>query len=274
MAGASVYFEEPVFELSVLNSFGIPLTLKFNNLIATASDGGQSLAITGSAVDDSIVFNSPSLAQVGIGQSTLITLDKNTSNIRDIIAMPPTQMIFDVQVGTNTNQDRIPDNHVTDSSKFSIDLNVIIPMYGRVKNLVMQDTTDFNIKIDSVKELEYLDYVTLYFVTENDFPVEVGLQVYFMTDSFEVIDSLISPYSKLIQPGQVNAITGKVDKSTTDFTKIVMTKERFENLTSSTKLLIKGILETKDNGNTSVKFYSNYGIRFKLGVVGNGTFKL
>ena len=260
MFGAEVYFEEPSIALNIENSFGIPIRIILSEKTAVNTNDNEQLILSGSAVDDSIMLNYPSLSQVGQYVETNIVLDNNTSNLSDLLAMMPNQFIFEMDAKSNSSGDTNDINFLLDTSAFKVDLELSIPFYGRISNLVLQDTVDFE-----MVDFDEAEYAIFHLVTENSFPADIGLQLYFLDESYTVLDSLIEPYTELFKSSVVDN-NGDVISNTTEYLKIQVTKEKLYGLTDATKLLIKASLETYNNGNTLVKIYSDYEFAVNLGV--------
>ncbi len=260
MFGAEVYFEEPTFNLNVENSFGIPICVELTEKLAVKTSQNTQIELTGSAVDDSIDIAYPNLSQTGQYASTLITLDKNTSNIADVLSTMPDQGIFQVKSKANPSGDTTVSNFLLDTSKIKIDLDMTVPFYGRILSLVLQDTVDL-----TLQDFDQAEYAIFHLVTENSFPADIGLQLYFMDDNYVVLDSLIKPYISIFESAQVDD-TGDVVANTKAYHKIQVDKASLYQLSNASKLMIQASLVTANDGNTPVRIYTDYDFFVQLGL--------
>ena len=151
-------------------------------------------------------------------------------------------------------------NFLLDTSKIKIDLDMTVPFYGRIVNLVLQDTVDF-----TMVDFDQAEYAIFHLVTENSFPADIGLQIYFADDSYNILDSLVKPNADLFESAQVDQ-NGDVVQNTKAYLKIEVDKNSLYQLTNANKLIIRATLITADDGTTPVKIYTDYDFFVNLGV--------
>lgn len=252
-------FENPQANFIIQNSFGMPIALNLTSFRSKSYvNAPYDVNIWG--ITNPIVINYPNFSQIGDSALTQIHLDKNNSNIHDAINTAPKYFICDVNglsnpaVGTNTN-------FVTDKSAFNVNMEIELPLYGRSWDFIVQDTmnVDFGLNLENVK--------TIYFRinTQNAFPADARIQVYFLDMNDIIIDSLMTPLQQVVAaapvgPGPEYRTTTSVHK----LTETMFTGERVKKLENVNKVIVKGYLNTTDcinSGSTQfVKFYSDYGL--------------
>ena len=171
--------------------------------------------------------------------------------------------MYTMDVISNPDGDTNAVNFITDSCFFKVDVDVSIPLYGKIKGLALVDTIEFQLE-----KYDEAEYAILHLVTENSFPADIGLQMYFLDEDEEIIDSLLKPYQDIFKAAVVND-NGDVIANTSEYVKLQITKDKLYNLQLAEKVILKGLLQTSNNGETAVRIYSNYDFKVQLGVQTN-----
>ncbi|MCH8903240.1 MAG: hypothetical protein IIA45_04935 [Bacteroidetes bacterium] len=268
----SVMFENPTIDIYIDNSYGFPITANFNILNAINNNGVVTNLIMPGSLNDSIVLNYPLYPAVGDLERTTINMDKNNSNLSQVIATSPYSIRYGVSVVGNSagNQGNI--DFVTDSSYISVSVDVAFPLHGRITSIVVQDTFDLNIQL-----LEVIQYATFVLVTENGFPLDVGLQLIFVDsvgpNNYIHIDSLFDSDENLLVSGTIDG-NGRVNNPSTKRTEVFYNQTRFAEIKKANKLILKARLSSIDNGTTPIKLYSDYFVQVNLGIKAGFKFDL
>jgi hypothetical protein len=200
----------------------------------------------------------------------LIQLDTlNFPAIRNIISEFPKWVYLKADAVMNPSSLPAQYNFVTDTSRFSMDLEVELPMWGRATWWVLQDTTDFNLADyykDSVPDLENLDWVKLHINILNGLPTEAGLQM-FLCDSNYIVKGVVfpTPTMEIIQSGVLGQ-SGKVISPTRKISDFTYRGDSLQYLLDVRKILFRGYVHTTNVGTTNVRFYDDYAIDVKVGV--------
>jgi hypothetical protein len=252
-------FENPKAHFYIQNSFGMPIALNLSSFRSKSYvNPPYDVNITG--ITNPIVISYPNFSQIGDSALTQIHLDKTNSNINDAINTAPKLFIVDVAGlsnpagGTNTN-------FVTDKSAFNVNMEIELPLYGKSWDFIVQDTlnVNFGIDLDNVKKIYFR------INTQNAFPAEARMQVYFIDPDNIIIDSLMTPLQQVVAAAPVGP--GPDYRTTTSVHKLTETMfegERVKRLANVEKVIVKGYLNTTNcysSGSTQlVKFYSDYGL--------------
>ena len=77
-------------------------------------------------------------------------------------------------------------------------------MIGRFRNLRFSETYDFD-----GSDLEEAEYALFKLSSSNGFPISASMQLYFVDDSFNLIDSLIYEDREVLEAGIIDT-SGKV----------------------------------------------------------------
>lgn len=270
----SMYFEDPKLNIYVNNGCGMPIRLTFDLLRAqSAVNPPFQVDVTGSGVPTvsnpwDIAY--PSFAQ--LGQTIQSTLQLNNSNtntgsngIRDAVNIAPHWVTYHANALSNPSGNPLTDqNFVLDTSRFSIDAEVELPLYGRAWDFRLQDTLDFSFGDD----VDILEWVLFKINTDNGFPVDASMQVYFADSNYTKIDSLLVPIQQVISSAAVGPPPDlKVISPTHKLTTTRIEHDRIIGLKNVKYLFIFAKLDTYDaSNNTIIKMYSDYNLDVKIGM--------
>ncbi|MGQ9846006.1 MAG: hypothetical protein ACUVQP_00705 [Bacteroidales bacterium] len=262
-----LFFMDPKIKIHINNSFGVPLEALFTDFKIYSSSDHTYYPYSIPSQFNPLIINAPTIP--GNNEITTIVLDTNNfPTIRDIIYNNPRYFYLKTTASMNppsTNHY----NFLIDTSRFAVNLEVELPLWGRSRQWVLQDTLDFNFaeySKDSSVDLNNIDYVRFNINMLNAMPTEAGVQLYFTDSLYHVIDSMFTPQNmEIIQSGVINS-NGKVVQPTRKITQVTYTGNRISGLTNVKKVLVRCYLKTTNNGNTIVRLYSDNYLDVKLGV--------
>ena len=265
LAGNATAFD-PRLNIYIHNSFGMEVQVQINNLAAFSHVTNSAYGlITNSSFLNPFLISGPGLNQIGQSVLSEMYIDKTNSNIQNVMEYLPHYIFYSVDAQTNPNSDLNPNlqsNFVLDTSKINVDMEMIVPLWGRAKYLVLQDTVDFDVS-EFFEDLNPIDWVLFRTNITNGFPTEVGIQGYFTDSLYNVVDSLFERQTEFISSGIINS-DGKVIQSTLRTTDILYPKNRIQNLEDVKYVLFRGYASTTNNAQENVKIYSNYGIDIQM----------
>ena len=135
-------------------------------------------------------------------------------------------------------------------------------MYGRAWDFELQDTFAFNFG----QNIDYIDWVKFKINTDNGFPVDAFIQIYFVDANNVKVDSIFTPIQQVVQSGVVGPAPDYIVISPTHkYTETTIYKDRIAKMLNVKKIFVYSKLATIGNGAETVKFYSFYNINVKLG---------
>lgn len=250
-------FKEPQLNLTIHNSFGMPIDLQFNKFKAYSDE--DSVAIQDV---EPLPINSPGIDQIGQTTTTL----KEYRNIDGAINISPRYFLLNVLANTNPGGNVGTQNFTTDTSKIDMDIELELPLYGYVDNFILQDTIDF--EFENAEEVDWVEFKT---VAVNDFPINAKIQIYFTDSSYNILDSLITDEDKqIIDAANVNVSTGEVVNRATEIDTFLIRNEsaRIENLKNARFFFLRADLQSikQNNEFPNVKIYSFYRLNMKIGL--------
>lgn len=263
----TLYFEDPKLNIYANNAYGMPISLSVDLLEAESLvNPPYAIAVNGAGLPSPWSIAAPTFAQFGQSVQTAVHLDQTNSNVKTAVNMSPRYVTYHVAGLSNPFGNPVTDqNFVIDSSRFGVDVEVELPMYGSAWDFQLQDTLDFSFGTD----IDKLEWVLFKINTLNGFPVDATMQIYFADSLYSIKDSLIvnSPLDQVISSGIVGSPPDyKVISPTHKYVSSLLSKERLAHLSTVKKLLVYCKLATVNNGLDIVKFYSDYNIDVKVGV--------
>ena len=238
-----VFFEDPVIQITVENGFGFPVRSVVNLLDILTVDN-TTISLESPFIDDGIDFAYPSLAEVGESKTTVFDFNKDNSNVVQVLRSGPVSVDYDVDAVSNP--DMLPElGFMTDSSFFQVQVAVELPFRGHVNNFEGRDT--FNVNFENYDEVDYVEFKM---VAENAIPLAIDIQIYFLDEQNNVIDSLYTLEENIIASAPVDSdgeVTGEIEEKITYAT---LDATQFEKIRNAKKLLVEGIFRTTGVENT------------------------
>ncbi|NRA48105.1 MAG: hypothetical protein HRU12_03150 [Phaeodactylibacter sp.] len=254
-------FLEPVINLTFFNTMGIPLELRSDTFeLATFRNG--IVALNNPMLNSGLLFAFPSIDEVGEAKSTLLSLNSENSNIVSAISGVPYQLNYAFSAIANPNENNLITNHLTDTVKVDIDIEVEIPLFARAKGFRIVDT--FEVDLSDLEDLERLGFKL---IADNGFPLEVGMQLQFMDEDGMVFDSLFQDGSRLVESGN-RAMDGTVTSAKETTLDSELNGDQLAQIISRTvDARIIATLESPNGGTESARMLDTYTLGVRLGIL-------
>jgi len=250
-------FSNPSLRLLMENSIGLPIRLVFNNLRTIIVGTGQEFVMTGYPTTHNINFP----AIFGNIAETLITFNTaNTTNLSTVITPVPKYLAFALSAFTNPDGPTASPNFVSDTSKLRIKSELELPLEGFAYGFGVKDTVPFSLS----QEVSQIEYVMFRLIMDNGFPVQLGAQMRFMDENYNVLFSAWDQITEVVAPANVNA-QGVVNQRGYKITDIVLDDWKLDLLPQVAFIEIEGNTQTV-NGPSGlvVKFFDWYNLKMKL----------
>ncbi|MCB0704543.1 MAG: hypothetical protein KDC34_04510 [Saprospiraceae bacterium] len=254
-----VYFENPTITIEVQNSFGVP-TRSIAEVFDIITVSGDVLTLQSSFLTDGIDFAYPTLDEVGEVKTTIFTFDTSNSNIAEVLGSQPVAVDYDVDAITNPDNNTDIRGFIVDGSKYQVSVEVDLPIFGSASGFVVVDTIDLN--FDGFSDIESVEFKL---ITENNLPLNVGIQAYFVDEYGVVLDSLLSENTDLISAAPVDS-EGVVSETNTQTFYIPFDGTRFDHIKSADHILLSASFSTYLDGDVSVKVFESNDVVVKMGM--------
>lgn len=250
------YFDEPSISFNFSNSFGLPVQISMNSLIAHSESHGD-LALTGDIVNTPQSIGYPSIDEIGESINSNLTINHLNSNLPDILAWQPDKIIYDFAgiVNAEGNDDV---HFILDTSRIYTSVELELPMIGSFRNLTYVEGYDFDGSI-----IEDVESALFRLTTTNGFPIDADVQVYFFSGAGALIDSLIYDDSSILVAGLTD-VNGKVSEPTVKVVDVVVQNERLTSISNATRMRLRATLNSSENGAKTVRIYENDQLNLNL----------
>ncbi len=255
-----VFFEDPKIIINIDNSFGLP-TRSVINVFQIYTVDGSVLPIESAFIENGIDFLYPQLPnEVGQTVHMSFVFDKTNSNLQEVLGSRPVALDYDVDALTNPDTLTNIRGFLTDSSFYRIGVEVELPTFGRAAGFAAQDTfaVDFS-GYEDVAEVEFK------IVTDNNTPLDIGVQVFFLEPAGAVLDSLFSQEIELVEAAPVDG-NGEVLEKSSKVTTVAYDSERFARVRAADRLVLRAAFSTLNDGSVPVKLLAEQDVEIRMGM--------
>ena len=249
---------DPQLNLVFENSFGLDVQTRISQL-TMINAAGESISLSGQIAEEGFLLDAPRLNEIGSSKSSTLTLNKNNSNIVEMLAIQPQKIIYQLSGEIN------PDNNSTTAfiqpqSKITTSIEATVPAYGTFKMQTAQETdVDFG-QPDQLKSASFK------LITTNGMPFGAQVQFYFLDDNNTILDSLFRSQEMILSAAPVDA-DGFAETPTPLTTEIEVPANRLAAMNLSKKMLMKVNLATTNDGQTPVRITPDQALGVKLGAI-------
>lgn len=251
-------FAEPRISAIIENAFGVPVRSQIDLLNAHRTDG-EIVPIEFDAIDQ-IDIGFPSIMEIGSTKFTELYLDHTNSNIADVFNGGVTAIEYGLSAIINPENDSTLTSFLTDTSFFTVEVLVEIPMVISSNNFIANETYDF--AFNDIGDIEKGEFKL---IVENELPLEAGLQLYFIDAGGMTIDSLFQEVSTLIQGAPVDT-EGNADGFSETITFIPVSAAQIQRIQQAQQLQVKANFKTSGSLKQPVTILADQEIRFRMGL--------
>ncbi len=261
--GTEFWAEHPFIDLKLTNWIGGPVRVGFSNIVAYSSASNSSITFV--SPWPRLIADLPPAPTPAESSTYYYHIDSSNSNLREVLSALANEIRYSSSVMLLPSAQK---RFVLDTSYVEVQAKLEVPLYGYA-SLILENEKDVTaIAFDSTA----IDTAVIYLSLENDFPVGVGMQVFFV-DSFGVtFDSLFdAAYTPVISPAVV-LLDGTVQQRGRSFLKIPLGRDRVRRLHRLHKVRFRAQLHMADPTypDKSVKIFEDYTLDVQLSLIVNG----
>ncbi|MBI9037372.1 MAG: hypothetical protein JEY97_04495 [Bacteroidales bacterium] len=258
-------FSDPEISLNYSNSIGVPIAVNLNMTGKSKTGKEQNIDILIDG-EDTIRFEYPKIPGEIILSSFII--NKENSKIQDFLALPPKGITYSGAGLTNTPIGTPVYNFANISDKFTLGVDMKLPLSLETSDLEIYETVDVNLGDDFSKNVES---ASLKINAINGFP--------FSADFLLVLKDSISPENIValdtisVEGGLIAAKTnavGKVIETTNCSLTIDLNDHQLDSFSKANQLTFTSKMSTYESG--IAKLYTNYYIKAYIAI--DGKFKI
>lgn len=255
----NVQWQDPRLYINVYNGWGLPIRTSVDYMEAIRTNPPASnVVITGTGIPSPWDIAYPSA--VGQVATSSFALNNGNSNIGAALNITPQRILALVSGGTNPNGNVVK-NFVEDVSRMAVEAKLELPFYGTASGFVLQDT--FDLSFDN--NLDHVEWILFKLYTNNMFPVDGDVQLYFCDTNYVCLDSLLNPFDQTLLaatpgPAPDYIVVNSREKTITQ----TIDGPRVGSLAPTKHIIVRARLNTYNSGLDLVKIYSYYRLDVRL----------
>ncbi|MFP4504545.1 MAG: hypothetical protein ACLFOZ_07515 [Cyclobacteriaceae bacterium] len=257
----------PSFTFNFQNSFGVKLVPDLSQVYVNRKSG-TIVKLKDEADSDffSGNFEFPyTLSRDDEPATKLQLVDRDNSNIEEAFAELPRGIAHDISFKMMSPENDT--SFISDQSMIGLDLEVELPLEGSF-DIILEDTIAIDLNFE-----QDIESLKMLIKTENGFPIDALLQVYFLdAEGNQILDSnnrpvtLFDEEAQLLNAAQItNTATGETKANTPDMPiSATMNAKKYEAIRTAGNLLVRASMSSKSADQNMIKLYSFYNIRFSM----------
>lgn len=197
ITGGQLNVDQLTANLVITNPFGVDGLLEVVDITGRNMRTGESVALQAPFIGQGVAvergFENPKRPGV-----TTLPLDEQNSNIKALLSVLPSELTYNLRMNINPNGNfyNYQDFAYFDDA-LTAALELELPLDIDLDALTLSQTSPFDLFQSATAER--IQSGTLRVQVENAYPIDAQLQVYFLDNQQQVIDSL------LVTPGQIAA---------------------------------------------------------------------
>lgn len=253
---------DPRINIFTESSLGIPFKLEVDSVIATAENGTtETLEFY---EGHPFIIPAPTIDMIGETAYGEYHINNQTSNFQDLLNIAPHTLSYRVQGGVDTEYQ---DHFLLDTSRFMLEAEFLLPLDLSFSEYTLEDTLEFEVGEEGVDTSFVKDLVVSVF-TVNELPIELGLQVFLLDESYTVLDSIFDGDPVFLSSSEVDN-EGKLLLASEKNNSIAFHTEKLGTLEKTRYIQIEARMVTSGSGDQFVKFYSDYSLDFEISFYAN-----
>lgn len=253
----TVNFVEPSVMLSTENTFGF-LTYVYLDTIQAWNKGRtvDIVAYEPVSITPWIINNA---SYPGHSASSILDLNRETSNFDDFINLPPDKIIYSLRANLLSNE--TTQGFILHDSKIDFKSELKLPLHGTISNYVLLDS----LKIAPGKIAENIEKLDLFISVANSFPLDVSFQMIFLDRNDETLFNLFDGVhtAQIIASAEVDP-NGQVIEQTIKETVVTLSQDKINKLKRSKRALLRVKFETAEAGQIPVKIYTHQSVDISI----------
>ncbi len=264
---ADFYLSDPRINLRINNGIGLGNTNSFVEDLMYIDNNGTLNEVLYNPDAIQPMINAP--VTVGQFAETFEQISNEDGDLSAMMSPNVRQLIYGIYGVINNNPPNTQ-SFIHRDYGVSANLDVEIPMYGRIGDIDFTDTLDF----DLGEQLAEVDSLVIKTNMESYFPANAYLQIYFLDADKNLLDSLYhSDFDlPLIQSPEIGPDGKPIDEEPVlTVREALVSRSTVSNMVDCNYLVLRYSFETADfEDGTEVKLFDEYYINAKLGFQATG----
>jgi len=254
-----VSFLDPTITMTLVNTFGVPALAEVAAL-EVIDVNGNVIPITGEAVTEGFRFNYP--REPGEISTTTFVFDTTNSNIAEVLSARPVALDYEINAIINPDADETIVGFLTDSSTYSAEVDVEIPLVGSARDFTVRDT----FPLDIMGRFEQVISVDFRLTTRNELPLGMILEGTFIDSLGNALADLTDGELRLLQAAPIDR-EGYSTAAAEETNDITFAGDRLEAIRKANRLVITLDISSTDGGTPFVRVTDDQMIQVLLGAI-------
>ena len=253
---------DPRINIFTESSLGIPFELEVDSVIATAENGStETLEFY---EGHPFIIPAPTIDLLGETAYGEFHINNQTSNFQDLLNIAPHTLSYRVtgDIGSQSQ------NHfLLDTSRFMTESEFMLPLDLSFSEYALVDTLEFEVGEEGL-DTSIVKDVVISLSTVNELPIELGMQVYLLDETYMVLDTVFDGDPVFLTSSAVDS-EGRLLSASEDSNSINFPAEKLGTLEQTQFIRIEARMVTSGAGDQYVKFYSDYSLDFEISFYAN-----
>ncbi len=254
------YLTNPNLTLYTRSTVGLPLQINTEFI-------GENAELNRVALDND-PFQVQASPAPGVVQVSNIAVNAANSQISEFLANIPQKIFYTGNVQINPQGRPSTPNFISNTSNVVIDFEVDVPMEFRLEDMRLDELVeDIGSGLDN---LENIDEATVFFRSINRLPLDLTLDVSFISGTGDSINGFTLP---LLAAAPVDG-NGRVTGASTEDIPVVFDQDLIDSFLLTTDLRFVARVNTTNGGQTAVKLYTDYDLKIQVAMQAKGNYKI
>lgn len=289
-AREGITFGNPSISFDFRNTFGVPIGVDFAGVSGDDGSGGNQVFLTGDIVTNNRVIagsglDTPTPTTPGETAQTIVEINRENSNLVNLLSQSPQRLIFDV-AGISNPESLTAGNYLQPTSSISANVTLEVPMEIQLENFAESGTFGLGDGLD----LSNVDSAFIRLVTNNELPfngtINLEIQDADSVTLFPITDTTDPQFNQeqldrftnipVIKAPLIN-INGEVTDPSGATEDISLTSEEVQLISGASHIVITMVLNTpvtQTSRDIYVKVLADYTLSLKVGIGGKFNLEL
>lgn len=279
-----ITFGNPSISFDFRNTFGVPIGVDFASVVGDDGSGGNQVFLTGDIIrNDPVIegsgLNTPTPTTPGETAQTIVEINRDNSNLVNLLSQSPQRMVFDV-AGISNPESLTEANYLQPTSSISAFITMAVPMEVQFENF--SETGSFG--LGDGLDLSNVDSAFIRLVTNNELPfngtINLEVQDADSVNLFPITDTNDPSFDQeqldrftnipVIKAPLIN-VNGEVTDPSGATEDISLTQAEVDLMQNASHVIITMVLNTpatQTSREIYVKILADYTLSLKVGVGG------
>jgi hypothetical protein len=255
-----IFFEDPTITMTLTNTFGVPALAQVS-VLDVVDVNGNTIPITGTAVDEGFNFNFPTTP--GDTAFTTFVFDNTNSNIAEVLSARPVALDYEINALINPDGDTDIVGFLTDSAGYSATVDIELPLFGTASGFVVRDT----IPMDLVDRFEDIVGVDFRLTTRNGIPLSVRVEGTFLDENNNALADLTDGRLQLLEAAPIDAAGNVTSEGEPLVNEVTFEQERLDAIRAANRLVLTLNFSTARLGLIPARITNEQTLQVLLGAV-------